>query len=93
LVFLSEELFTDVTVGEKRRIDILVETKLKGEIGLIIVHVEPQAYPQRDFAEWMFVYFSRLYEKYRRRILPIAVYGLSAEKVSDLGRKLFFGRG
>ncbi|GGJ81233.1 hypothetical protein GGR02_003500 [Anoxybacillus voinovskiensis] len=29
--FLSEELFTDVTAGEKYRVDLLVETKLKGE--------------------------------------------------------------
>ncbi|KFZ42142.1 hypothetical protein CS060_13865 [Anoxybacillus flavithermus] len=36
--FLSEELFTDVTAGEKYRVDVLVETKLKGEDGLIIVH-------------------------------------------------------
>lgn len=28
--FLSEELFTDVTAGEKYRVDVLVETKLKG---------------------------------------------------------------
>ena len=39
--FLSQELYTDVTVGEKRYVDLLVETKLKGEEGLIIIHVEP----------------------------------------------------
>ncbi|KHF31035.1 hypothetical protein LR68_00525 [Anoxybacillus sp. BCO1] len=33
--FLSEELFTDVTVGEKYRVDLLVETKLKGRIALL----------------------------------------------------------
>ncbi|MEM3434436.1 MAG: hypothetical protein QXP27_09740 [Candidatus Methanomethyliaceae archaeon] len=29
---------------------------------------------QKDFAARMFIYFSRLYEKYRRRILPVAVF-------------------
>ncbi|MFA5384926.1 MAG: hypothetical protein WC364_09745 [Eubacteriales bacterium] len=47
---------------------------MKEEPGLILVHVEPQAYVQKDFNERMFIYFSRLYEKHRRKILPIAVF-------------------
>ncbi|MGG1556674.1 MULTISPECIES: Rpn family recombination-promoting nuclease/putative transposase [Geobacillus] len=74
LSFLTEELFTDVTAGEKHRVDLLVETKMKGEEGLIIVHVEHQSYAQRTFPERMFLYFSRLFQKYRRRILPIAIF-------------------
>ncbi|RKD25793.1 transposase [Ammoniphilus oxalaticus] len=73
-VFLSEELYTDIVKGEKRRVDLLVETRLKGEQALIIIHVEPQSYVQPDFQDRMFVYFSRLYEKYRRKILPIAIF-------------------
>lgn len=38
LRFLSEEVVTDVTKGEKYRIDLLVETGLKGEDGLIVIH-------------------------------------------------------
>ncbi|MED0687948.1 transposase, partial [Anoxybacillus ayderensis] len=72
--FLSEELFTDVTAGEKYRVDLLVETKLKGEDSLIIVHIENQSYVQPSFPERMFIYFSRLFEKYRKRMLPIAVF-------------------
>ncbi|WMJ21237.1 Rpn family recombination-promoting nuclease/putative transposase [Geobacillus kaustophilus] len=78
LSFLSEELFTDVTAGEKYRVDLLVETKLKGEDGLIIVHVENQSSVQSSFPERMFVYFSRLFEKYRIRIVPIAVFSHDA---------------
>jgi len=72
--FLSEELFTDVTAGEKYRVDLLVETKLKGEDGLIIVHIENQSYVQPSFPERMFIYFSRLFEKHRKPILPIALF-------------------
>ncbi|KIP22646.1 hypothetical protein JV16_00326 [Anoxybacillus ayderensis] len=72
--FLSEELFTDVTAGEKYRVGLLVETKLKGEDSLIIVHIENQSYVQPSFPERMFIYFSRLFEKYRKRMLPIAVF-------------------
>jgi len=68
LKFLQQEIYTDITAGEKYVVDVLVETKLKRESGLILVHVEPQAYQQKDFNERMFIYFSRLYEKYRCRI-------------------------
>lgn len=78
LSFLSEELFTDVTAGEKYRVDLLVETKFKGKDGLIIVHVENQAYVQSSFPERMFLYFSRLFEKYRTPIIPIAVFSYDA---------------
>ncbi|MCL6615806.1 MAG: Rpn family recombination-promoting nuclease/putative transposase [Anoxybacillus ayderensis] len=74
LSFLSEELFTDVTAGEKYRVDLLIQTKLKGEAGIIIIHVENQSYMQSSFPERMFIYFSRLFEKYRTNILPIAIF-------------------
>jgi hypothetical protein len=72
--FLPQEVFTDVTVGEKRAVDLLVETKLRTEDCLLIVHTEHQEQYEPAFAERMFVYFSRLYEKYRRKILPIAIF-------------------
>ncbi len=59
---------------DKRVVDLLVKTKIKGEDGLIIVHVEAQSAPQANFYQRMFHYFSRLYEKYQRRILPIAIF-------------------
>lgn len=72
--FLQQELFTDVTRGAQHRVDILVETRLKEEPGIILVHVENQASIQKEFNERMFVYFSRLYQQHRCRILPIAVF-------------------
>ncbi|MFK4997067.1 hypothetical protein ACI2OX_04225 [Bacillus sp. N9] len=61
-------------IGEKRTIDILAEMKLKGEESIILIHVEPQSYFQQEFHERMFIYCSRLYEKYRKPILPIAIF-------------------
>ena len=75
LKFLQQEIFADITAGEKHVVDLLAETKLRGEDGLILIHVENQAQVQPDFAERMFVYFSKLYQKFHRRILPIAVFG------------------
>ncbi|MDG5788840.1 transposase [Evansella sp. AB-P1] len=52
----------------------MVETKLRGIDSLIIVHIESQANFQKHFNERMFIYFSKLYQKYRRKILPIAIF-------------------
>ncbi|HLS09094.1 transposase [Lentibacillus sp.] len=71
---LSEEVHTDLHEGKTRRLDIVVETKLKGEDSVIIVHVEPQSYAQSDFHERMFHYYSLLYNKYCKPIVPIAVF-------------------
>lgn len=71
--FLSEEVVVDIVGGTKKRLDILVKTRLKGEELFILVHTEPQAYYERAFPERMFIYAARLYEKYRLGILPIAL--------------------
>ncbi|MDQ0157311.1 PD-(D/E)XK nuclease family transposase [Robertmurraya andreesenii] len=74
LTFLDKEIYTDIVMGEKREVDILVETKLKGKDTIVIVHIEPQSYFQHEFHERMFIYNSRLYEHHRKPILPIAVF-------------------
>jgi predicted transposase/invertase (TIGR01784 family) len=74
LTFLQQEVFTDVTAGDKHVVDLLAETKLRDENGLVLIHVENQAYFQQDFSERMFIYFTRLYQKFRRKILPIVIF-------------------
>ncbi|RAU93479.1 transposase [Paenibacillus sp. YN15] len=71
--FLSEELVTDITGGSKRRLDLLVKTRLREEEIFLLVHVEPQSYYEERYPERMFLYASRLYEKYRLPVLPVAV--------------------
>jgi predicted transposase/invertase (TIGR01784 family) len=77
---LSEEMFTDLIEGESRRADIVIEAKLKGLDTLIIIHVEPQSYGQPDFHERMYHYFSLLYNKYRKPILPIAIFSYDEKR-------------
>src|SRR5690625_2666887 len=78
---LSEEVFTDISGGEHRRADIVIETKLKGEETLIIIHVEPQSTYEKNFHERMYLYFSLLYNRYRKPILPIAVYSYDEKRI------------
>ncbi|WP_231563711.1 MULTISPECIES: Rpn family recombination-promoting nuclease/putative transposase [Anoxybacillus] len=89
--FLSEELFTDVTAGEKYRVDLLVETKLKGEDSLIIVHIENQSYVQPSFPERMFIYFSRLFENTesaccRLRYLATTIFAMNLPRLRSNSR-------
>jgi len=72
--FLAQEIFTDVTEGEKHYVDILAEVKIKGEDGCVLIHVEPQSYQEENFAGRMYKYFNRLYEKHDQKVLPIAVF-------------------
>lgn len=74
LKFLSQELITDVTEGEKHYIDILAEVEIKGENGYVLIHIEPQSYRQKNFNRRMFKYFCRLHEKHNKKILPIALF-------------------
>jgi hypothetical protein len=78
--FLEQEVFTDIVKGDKRYIDILAETTIKGESKVILIHVEPQSTFQKDFHERMFIYYSRLYEKFRKPIVPIAVLSYETKR-------------
>ncbi|GAB2543690.1 RpnC/YadD family protein [Gracilibacillus alcaliphilus] len=60
--------------GNVRRLDMVLETKLKGKEAVIIIHVEPQSSQQTHFHERMFLYFNMLYNKYRKPIVPIAIF-------------------
>ncbi|WP_217597744.1 Rpn family recombination-promoting nuclease/putative transposase [Cohnella sp. GbtcB17] len=74
---LMQELLVDIVGAEARQLDLLIETKLKGQDAYILIHLEPQSYRDPKFVERMYIYFSRLFEKYRadhRLIVPIAIF-------------------
>jgi predicted transposase YdaD len=72
--FLPQEYFADLTSGEDKIIDLLVEVKKAGEDIAFLVHIEAQAESQTHFARRIFFYFSRLYQKYLRPIYPIVMF-------------------
>lgn len=45
-----------------------------------LIHIENQASSQTDFGKRMFIYFSRLYEKYGLNIYPIVLFSYSTPK-------------
>lgn len=78
VVFLDEELYELVgSFGKKGLIvtDKLAKIALKdGSIRWLVIHIEIQASDETKFSERMFVYFSRLYEKFGKHITALAVY-------------------
>lgn len=77
--FLQQELLVDVVGGESRELDLLLATRFRDKDAYVLVHFEPQSYREADFHERMFIYFSRLFELYRKEfklIIPIAVFSM-----------------
>ncbi|MBP2112136.1 putative transposase/invertase (TIGR01784 family) [Paenibacillus silagei] len=75
--FLMQELLVDIVGEEARELDLLLEIRYKGLDGYILIHLEPQSYRDSQFHERMFIYFSRLFERYRKEhklIIPIAIF-------------------
>ncbi|MGI0480918.1 Rpn family recombination-promoting nuclease/putative transposase [Geminocystis sp. CENA526] len=80
LTFFPEEVFTDVTAGEKRKIDLLAQVKWQEEDGFFLIHIENQAHNQKEFERRMFHYFARLDQKYRLPIYPIVLFSYDKPK-------------
>jgi hypothetical protein len=59
-----------------RVVDKLVKVwTTKGKESWVLIHIEIQNQRQRKFAERMFVYHNRIYDKYRQKIASVAVLG------------------
>jgi hypothetical protein len=58
----------------RRVVDKLVKVWLKtGEEGWLLIHVEVQARKERDFARRMHVYNYRIFDRYDREVVSLAV--------------------
>ncbi|MBD2604300.1 DUF4351 domain-containing protein [Scytonema hofmannii FACHB-248] len=72
--FLPQEVFTDVTEGERKILDIVLQVSVRNQDTLFIIHTEHQSYSQTNFNQRMFTYFARLHEKYALPVYPIVIY-------------------
>lgn len=74
--FLDKELQQIVREAEhgRRYVDKLARVWLKnGREGWILIHVEVQAAEEADFAERMYVYNYRLFDRYNRKVVSLAI--------------------
>ena len=73
--FPETELFIDFPDGERREADVVAKLEtFDGSPELVLIHVEIQARPERDFEARMFVYCALLWSRYKIPIFPIVLY-------------------
>lgn len=82
--FLPQEVFTDVTSGEKKEIDLLAQVRYQKQETCFLIHVENQSYTETAFAKRMFKYFARLHEKYDLPIYPVVIFSFDEPKRPEL---------
>jgi hypothetical protein len=92
--FLDQELRQVVRDAElgKRFVDKLVKVYLRdGEETWILIHLEIQSQYETKFAERIFVYHYRIFDKYRRRVVSFIVLGDESTtwRPSEFGYELF----
>ncbi|QFS51815.1 Rpn family recombination-promoting nuclease/putative transposase [Nostoc sphaeroides] len=81
--FLPQEIFTDVTSGEKKEIDLLAQCRFEQQDTCFLIHVENQSYTETEFAKRMFKYFARLHEKYDLVIYPVVIFSFDEPKRAE----------
>lgn len=58
-----------------RRCDELLKVTMKnGEEEYVLIHIEVQGYEDREFAKRMYQYMYQIYDKYNKKIYPLAIY-------------------
>lgn len=93
-IFLEQELAQvtrDARTGS-RRVDKLVRvTRADGAQECVFVHVDVQGHYDQEFAERVFVYNYRIYDRYRRPVASLAVLadGNAHWKPESFGYQLF----
>ena len=73
--FPETELFIDFPDGERREADVVAKLEtFDGSPELVLIHVEIQSRPERDFEARMFEYYALLWSRYKIPIFPIVLY-------------------
>jgi hypothetical protein len=82
LIFLEQEFFTDLLLGERKLLDVVVKARFKNvplPPGLsretfFLIHIENQATAEARFPERVFRYLIRLFEKHNLPVYPIVIF-------------------
>lgn len=65
----------DAELGRRFADQLVKVWRLGSEEAWVLVHVEVQSQEESTFEERMFVYFYRIYDRYRRQVVSLAVLG------------------
>ena len=95
--FLDKELPLDFPKGTTREVDVVARLEThEGKPEIVLVHVEVQSRPEKEFARRMFEYSALLWLRDRAPIFTVVLYLQGGKGVTDeeyqlslLGRELF----
>ena len=85
--FLDKEVFTDLTAGHRREMDLLAEVKTRnGTLRLVLIHIEIQRQREAGFAARMLHYFMSIHLRFPRHlILPMAMVSYATTEGIGVG--------
>lgn len=67
------QVVRDAEMG-KRLADVLVKVwRTDGQESWLLIHIEVQGWPEQDFAQRLFVYHYRIFDRYNRQVVTLAV--------------------
>ena len=96
VTFLDKEYFTDTSDGRRKQLDLVVQAGLNGGgEEFILVHVEFESRKERDFPRRMHEYYMQLALRYRKPIIPMAVFADQAvwrKPIADVYEVRFLDR-
>lgn len=73
--FFEQELFTDVAGGRRKQLDLVVRVGLRrGGEEYVLVHTEFQAKKDPELPQRMYEYFSQLFLRHKKTIVPVVVF-------------------
>jgi hypothetical protein len=74
-----EKITKDAEIG-KRFADILVKVYLKNDLEMwLLIHIEIQGYYEKDFAERMYIYNYRIFDRYKKDVVSLAILADNAK--------------
>jgi Domain of unknown function (DUF4351) len=81
LEILPQEYFTEIEVGERKAMDVIIRVDLFGRPNApassrvsVVVNCEHQSSTKTDFNRRLFFYFAQLHRKYLQPVYPIALF-------------------
>ena len=86
VVPMDKEVFSDVTLGDRHKVGVLMKARFRGEDAFFLIHVENQATAQANFPKRMFRYFARLTEKYDLPVYPVVLFSYDAPQRAEPDR-------
>ncbi len=81
--FLDKELSKIIPASEtgRKAVDKLVQVFYKnGQEKWILLHIEIQSQQEKDFAKRMFIYYYRIFDKYKKDVISLVILGDSNKK-------------